>query len=48
MLFLLVQAGMEPAAAGAATVVSRVTTLWFAVALGWAALAWRGATRQPG
>ena len=48
MLFLLVQAGMEPAAAGAATVVSRVTTLWFAVALGWAALAWRGVTRQPG
>jgi len=46
MLFLLVQAGMEPAAAGAATVVSRVTTLWFAVGLGWAALAWKGAARK--
>lgn len=46
MLFLLVQAGMEPAAAGAATVVSRVTTLWFAVGLGWAALAGRGVARR--
>ena len=35
MFALLVGAGMDTAAAGAATVVSRVTTLWFAVALGW-------------
>jgi uncharacterized membrane protein YbhN (UPF0104 family) len=39
MVLLLVQAGMDPSGAGAATVVSRVTTLWFAVVLGWIALA---------
>lgn len=38
MVLLLVRSGMEAPAAGAATVVSRVTTLWFAVALGW--IAW--------
>lgn len=38
MVLLLMRAGMDAPVAGAATVVSRVTTLWFAVALGW--LAW--------
>lgn len=38
MVLLLLRAGMDAPTAGAATVVSRVTTLWFAVALGW--LAW--------
>ena len=38
MFLLLVRAGMDPAAAGAATVISRVTTLWFAVLLGWIVL----------
>ncbi len=38
MFVLLMQAGLDPAAAGAATVISRVTTLWFAVLLGWMAL----------
>ncbi|MEP7070635.1 MAG: lysylphosphatidylglycerol synthase transmembrane domain-containing protein [Usitatibacter sp.] len=39
MFVLLMQMGLDPVAAGAATVVSRVTTLWFAVLLGWLALA---------
>lgn len=38
MFLLLSQSGMDAATAGAATVLSRVTTLWFAVALGWIAL----------
>lgn len=38
MFALLMQSGMDPVAAGAATVISRVTTLWFAVALGWIAI----------
>jgi uncharacterized membrane protein YbhN (UPF0104 family) len=38
MFVLLLRSGLDPAAAGAATVISRVTTLWFAVALGWIAL----------
>lgn len=38
MFVLLMQAGLDPVAAGAATVISRVTTLWFAVLLGWVAL----------
>ncbi len=38
MFVLLLQAGLDPVAAGAATVISRVTTLWFAVLLGWGAL----------
>ena len=38
MFVLLMQAGLDPVAAGAATVISRVTTLWFAVVLGWVAL----------
>ncbi|MGZ5046521.1 MAG: lysylphosphatidylglycerol synthase transmembrane domain-containing protein [Usitatibacter sp.] len=38
MYVLLMQAGLDPAAAGAATVISRVTTLWFAVLLGWIVL----------
>ena len=39
MFVLLMQMGLDPVAAGAATVISRVTTLWFAVLLGWLALA---------
>ena len=35
---LLLRSGIDPAAAGAATVISRVTTLWFAVLLGWITL----------
>lgn len=35
---LLMAAGLDAGSAAAATVVSRVTTLWFAVALGWPAL----------
>jgi len=38
MFALLAQAGMDSASAAAATVISRVTTLWFAVAMGWVAL----------
>ena len=38
MFVLLTQMGLDPVAAGAATVISRVTTLWFAVLLGWIAL----------
>lgn len=38
MFVLLMQMGLDPVAAGAATVISRVTTLWFAVLLGWLAL----------
>ena len=38
MFVLLMQAGLDPVAAGAATVISRVTTLWFAVLLGWIAM----------
>lgn len=38
MFALLVQAGLDAPSAGAVTVVSRVTTLWFAVLLGWIAL----------
>jgi uncharacterized membrane protein YbhN (UPF0104 family) len=38
MFILLMQAGLDPVSAGAATVISRVTTLWFAVLLGWIAL----------
>jgi uncharacterized membrane protein YbhN (UPF0104 family) len=38
MFVLLMQLGLDPVAAGAATVISRVTTLWFAVLLGWTAL----------
>jgi uncharacterized membrane protein YbhN (UPF0104 family) len=38
MFVLLMRSGMDPVAAGAATVISRVTTLWFAVLLGWIAL----------
>lgn len=38
MFVLLMRSGMDPVAAGAATVISRVTTLWFAVLLGWVAL----------
>lgn len=36
---LLLRAGLDPVSAAAATVVSRVTTLWFAVVLGWIVLA---------
>ena len=38
MFALLMRSGMDPVAAGAATVISRVTTLWFAVLLGWITL----------
>ena len=38
MFVLLMQAGLDPVAAGACTVISRVTTLWFAVLLGWVAM----------
>jgi uncharacterized protein (TIRG00374 family) len=38
MFVLLMQMGLDPVAAGAATVISRVTTLWFAVILGWSAM----------
>ncbi len=38
MFMLLLNSGMDPVAAGAATVISRVTTLWFAVLLGWIVL----------
>ncbi len=38
MFVLLMQMGLDPVAAGAATVISRVTTLWFAVILGWIAM----------
>jgi len=38
MIALLAQSGMGTAGAAAATVISRVTTLWFAVALGWLVL----------
>jgi uncharacterized membrane protein YbhN (UPF0104 family) len=54
MFALLIRAGMDPVAAGAATVISRVTTLWFAVLLGWIALAATAASgatatsRRPG
>jgi uncharacterized membrane protein YbhN (UPF0104 family) len=45
MIALLAQSGLDTASAAAATVVSRVTTLWFAVALGWVALLFH---RDPG
>jgi uncharacterized membrane protein YbhN (UPF0104 family) len=43
MFVLLMQMGLDPVAAGAATVISRVTTLWFAVILGWIAMPFAGA-----
>jgi len=43
MLLLLMQAGLDPVSASAATIISRVTTLWFAVLLGWIALPFAGA-----
>ncbi len=48
MFVLLMQAGLDPAAAGAATVISRMTTLWFAVLLGWFALAFARAPAKAG
>ena len=47
MFALLVGAGMDTAAAGAATVVSRVTTLWFAVLLGWTSFLRRQESSDP-
>jgi len=46
MFALLVQAGMDSGSAAAATVISRVTTLWFAVAIGWVALITKGVRRE--
>ena len=42
MLLLLMQAGLDPVSASATTIISRVTTLWFAVLLGWIALPFAG------
>jgi uncharacterized membrane protein YbhN (UPF0104 family) len=47
MFALLIHAGMDPAAAGAATVVSRITTLWLAVLIGAVVLVVDGTGSPP-
>ena len=41
MVGILVAAGMDPSSASAATIITRVATLWWGVALGWVAIATR-------
>ena len=44
---LLAAAGADPQIAVTAPLISRLSTLWFAVALGLVASAWLGGQRRP-